>query len=79
MIPEGKIAVSTIKSGHSLSLDGHSTGVVNLVNPRSVLLARALSTPKIPIDTSYESVQETINRKIIHSQVFASNPGVFKR
>mmetsp|Transcript_15662 Transcript_15662/g.16406 ORF Transcript_15662/g.16406 Transcript_15662/m.16406 type:complete len:322 (+) Transcript_15662:26-991(+) len=79
MLPEGKIAVSTIKSGHSLSLDGHTSTIANIVAPRSALLTRALSTPKIPVDTSYESVQENINRKILHSQVFSSNPNIFKR
>lgn len=79
MLPEGKIAVNTIKSGHSLSLDGHTSIIPNIVNPRSALLTRALSTPKIPVDTSYESVQENINRKIIHSQVYSSNPNIFKR
>jgi hypothetical protein len=79
MLPEGKRAVSEIKAGHSLSLDGHSTTTKLIVEPRSVLLARANSTPKIPLDTSYESVQENINRKLIHSQVYSSNPKVFRR
>jgi hypothetical protein len=79
MLPEGKRAVSEIKAGHSLSLDGHSTTTKLIVEPRSVLLARANSTPKIPLDTSYESVQENLNRKLIHSQVYSSNPKVFRR
>ncbi len=78
-IMDGKIAVSTLKAGHSLSLNGHTTTVANTVGPRSALLCRAQSTPKLPIDTSYESVQENINRKILHSHIYSANPDVFKR
>lgn len=79
MLPEGKGAVNEIKYGHSLSLDGHSTTTKFVVPPRSSLLAKARSTPKLPVDTSYEAVQENINRKLIHSEVYNANPTVFRR
>jgi hypothetical protein len=79
MIPEGKKAVNEIKDGHSLALDGHSTATKLTLGPRSALLPQARSTPKLPVDTSYESVQENINRKLIHSEILKSDPAVFRR
>lgn len=67
------------KNGHSLSLDEHIHIVPKTVNPRSALLKRANSMPKMPNDTSFESVQEDINRKLLHKTILSKNPAAFRR
>lgn len=69
----------TLKSGHSLSLDGHRDQVPLRVSPQSCILKKMRSNPKIAVDTSYEAVQEEVNRNVLHEVVLSRNPQVFKR
>lgn len=69
----------TLKSGHSLSLDGHFANTPHRVHPRSALMGKMKSIPKLPVDNSYEAVQEAINRSVLHRVVYEKNPHVFRR
>lgn len=72
-------ALNALKSGHSLSFDRHDTTIPDKVGPRSALLSKAKSIPKLPCDTSYEAVQESINRKLLHQHIYSQNNAVFRR
>ena len=76
---DAAVLALTLKSGHSLSMDGHYSNVPHRVHPKSCLMGKMRSIPKIPVDTSYEAVQESINRKVLHQMVYEKNPNVFKR
>mmetsp|Transcript_20362 Transcript_20362/g.37786 ORF Transcript_20362/g.37786 Transcript_20362/m.37786 type:complete len:331 (-) Transcript_20362:218-1210(-) len=69
----------TLKSGHSSCLDGHFQSVPHRVHPKSQMLSKVRSIPKIPVDTSYDAVQESVNRTLLHQLVHSSNPKVFRR
>ena len=69
----------TLKSGHSVSLDGHHSNLPHTVPPKSRMIEKTRSIPKIPGDTSFESVQEGLNRRHLHKTVLDLNPKVFRR
>jgi hypothetical protein len=72
-------AIHHYKNGHSLSLDEHVHIIPAKVDPRSAMLKRANSMPKVPNDTSFESVQEDINRQLLHRTIMSRNPTAFRR
>lgn len=76
---DAAVLASTLKSGHSLSLDGHYSNVSQCVNPKSRMIAKMRSIPKIPCDTSFEAVQESVNRTVLHKIVCDSDPHAFRR
>jgi hypothetical protein len=76
---DAEVLALTLKSGHSLALDGHYENVPHRVHPQSRMLSKMRSIPKLPTDTSYEAVQESVNRKLLHQIVHTNNPTVFRR
>ena len=76
---DAEVLALTLKSGHSLALDGHYENVPHRVHPQSRMLSKMRSIPKLPTDTSYEAVQESVNRKLLHQIVHTNNPNVFRR
>ena len=72
-------AIHHYKNGHTLSLDEHNQSIPAKVGPRSALLKRMNSVPKMPLDVTYEVVQEEINRRVLHKTILERNPAAFRR
>lgn len=76
---DAAVLAVTLKSGHSLCMDGHYSNVPHRVHPKSRMMTQVRSIPKIPVDNSYEAVQESVNRSLLHKLAYDQNPHVFKR
>lgn len=71
--------VQQLKNGHTLSLDYHTAEFPMLLGPRSSLVGKLPSIPKLPTDLSVEIVRESIMRRSAHTKLLNEDPDCFRR
>lgn len=73
--------IDRLKSGSTISLQGHDPKNIDLLRPRSstMLSARGPALPALPFDVSVELAKDNAERRRLHSAVLSENPGAFRR
>jgi hypothetical protein len=72
-------SLQLLKFGHSSSLDCHVDYVPNKLQPRSCLLGKLPSIPKLPVDNSVEMAAESLTRRTMQNTIINSEPTAFRR
>jgi hypothetical protein len=73
--------ITYIKSGHTVSFDGHMRNNIPMLPSRSAALlpSRGPAYPCMSLDLSVDVAEENLFRRSAHQEILSRNPSAFRR
>jgi hypothetical protein len=73
--------ITYIKSGHTVSFDGHMRNNIPMLPSRSAALlpSRGPAYPCMSLDLSVDVAEENLFRRSAHQEILTRNPSAFRR